>query len=250
MRRVVAALAAAVLLAGCGANSGSNVSGSAPTASAPVSAAPSEPASNGVAALEPDAIVEKAKAALTEAKSFRVNGNVREDNQSFGVDFKIRGADLIGAMTIGKAKVEVLRVGKQQFIRPNQAFWKMSAGSAKQAETIMTVLNGRWVKVSAKDKDFTELFSVTDVDKLLDPDGRVVKGEIQTVDGKQAIALKDSGSEPGTLFVATEGKPYPLRIDGPTPADGGIRFSDFGATFTDLTAPPATQVIDLAKLAG
>ena len=246
MRHAVAALAAAVLLAGCSANTGNNVSGSAPAASA----APSGPASNGVAAMEPDAIVEKAKAALTEAKSFRVKGNVREDSQSFGVDFKIRGADVIGAMTIGKAKVEVVRVGKQQFIRPNHAFWKMSAGSAKQAETIMTVLNGRWVKVSAKDKNFTELFSVTDVDKLLDPDGKVVKGEIQTVDGKQAIALKDSGSEPGTLFVATEGEPYPLRIDGPTPADGGIRFSDFGATFTDLTAPAATEVIDLAKLAG
>jgi hypothetical protein len=204
-------LAAAVLLPGCSANtgntgnSGNGVSSSAPAASAPVSAAPSEPASNGVAALEPDAILEKAKAALTEAKSFRVKGIVRDENQSFRIDFKIRGADLLGAMTMGKAKIEVLRVGKQQFIRPDQAFWKMSTGSAKQAETIMTVLNGRWVKVSAKDKNFTELFSVTDVDKLLDPDGKVVKGEIQTIDGKQAIALKDSGRSPARCSSRPKG---------------------------------------------
>jgi len=114
----------------------------------------------------------------------------------------------------------------------------------------VTVVNGRWVKVSAKDKSFADMFSIADFGTMLDSEGEVVKGGVQTIDGKQAIELKESGSDAGTLFVATEGEPYVLRMDGPKPADGAVTFTDYGATFADLKVPAANEIIDLAKLRG
>jgi hypothetical protein len=248
--------ALAVLLSGCGGGNGggttatpaaAGTSASAAASSAPASA---DAADNGVAALGADAILEKAKAALKTAKSFRIKGSVREEGQLIGFDMKASGADLVGSLTIGKAKAEVLRVGKKAYLRPNQEFWKTSGAGAKDAKAIATVVNGRWVVVAPDDKDFAELFSIADVKTLLDVDGKLTKGAVTTIDGHKAVALKETGADGGTLYVATEGEPYPLRLEGPAKADGALTFSDFGATFADLKLPPASQTIDLAKLGG
>jgi hypothetical protein len=50
------------------------------------------------------------------------------------------------------------------------------------------------------------------------------------------------------LFVASTGKPYPLQLTGKDGAE--LTFSDFGATFTGLAAPPKSKVVDLDNLAG
>ena len=44
----------------------------------------------------------------TPAKSFRIKGSVREEGQLSGFDMKASGADLVGSLTIGKAKAEGL----------------------------------------------------------------------------------------------------------------------------------------------
>jgi len=252
----------ALLLGGCASGKGSDSSG---VAQAPESAglsalaAPSKPPGNGIADLEPAGIVGKAKAALAEAKSFRFGGIVHSvattsthkylgTTSSF--DFKVRGSDLLGTLTIDAGTVELLRVGKKEYIRPDEAFWTADTGSAVLAKRVMAVLKGRWVLVPSKIKDFEDLFRVASTDKLLDPTRTYVKGGVQTIDGKQAIAITDSGSDPRTLFVAVEGAPYPLRWDGGIQLGGTLSFSDFGADFTDLKAPRAAKVVDLRQLAG
>ncbi|MFI5898231.1 hypothetical protein ACIA5D_49950 [Actinoplanes sp. NPDC051513] len=227
----------------------------AAASAAPSTSTPSTLAGNGVADLEPAAIVKKAKSALAEAKSFRFEGVVHSVDEhsvgtSFALDFKVRGADVLGALTIDGSTVELLRVGKKAYMRPYEAFWKASIGNASQAKKVMAVVKGRWVLVPPTNKDFDNMFNYADANRLIDADSAYTKGDIQMIDGKQAVAIKDTSSDPGTLFVAVEGPPYPLRMDGGIQLGGILTFTDFGSDFADLKAPSASKIVDLATLAG
>jgi hypothetical protein len=236
-RALVPLALAGALLAGCGdkADDGS-------AASAPTSAAPSE---NGVAALDPDKIVNKAAAALADAKSFSVKGDISTEGQQIGLDVKVAGEDVLGSITLGGATVELLRVAGEMYIRPDAEFWKQNGGAA--GETMAKLLGDRWAKLSTKDVDFAGFFQITDAAEMLKPDGKVTKGETKTVNGVNAIGLVDSGSDGGTLYVATTGEPYPLMLEGPK-NQGQITFGDFGETFDGIEAPASADVVDLDKL--
>jgi hypothetical protein len=207
------------------------------------------PADNGVAALAPADILKRAKAALAKTKSFHVKGDTSDEGQHIEMDVKVSGADFAGVVTLSKAKVELLSVGGKHYIRPDQAFWTMSAGP-QQAATIAEVMGDRWALVRPSDKNFADMFDLGDVDQMLAPEGALGKGPIKQINGTSAVGLVDKGPDGGTLYVATVGEPYPLRADGTKAADGAMVFSEFGATFTEINAPASTEVIDFAKLTG
>ncbi|WP_203818012.1 hypothetical protein [Paractinoplanes ferrugineus] len=232
---------AALLQGGC-------TSGAVPVAAVPASAVPSGPADNGVDSLEPAAIFGRARAALTEAKAFRLNGFVTGGGKVTGVDLEARGSDVRGTLTRNKAKVDVLVVGGNAYIRPDQAFWRANLGDASHAAAVIELIKDRWARVSSTDKNFAELFTIADVNNLLDGSGGWIKQYVTKVGTRPAVMLSQVDSRHSTLWVATEGPPYPLRLQGPTEADGNLTFSDFGATFTDLQTPPASTVVDFAEL--
>jgi hypothetical protein len=238
-RALVPLALAGVLLAGCG--------GGADDGGTPGASTSSAPAENGVAALEPKAIVDKAVAALGTAKSYSLKGDITTEGQKFGLDIKVSGDDVLGAMTIGEGKVELLRVAGQMYIRPDETFWKQNAGDA--GGTMVQLMGDRWAKLSGKDADFKAFFQVAEPAELLKPDGALTKGGTKTVNGVNAIGVVEAGSDGGTLHVATTGEPYPLVLEGPA-GEGQLTFGDFGTTFDDIKAPTAAEVIDLDKLTG
>jgi hypothetical protein len=236
--RVLVPLAlAGALLAGCGGSDDGDGPRDTPTSSAP--------ADNGVAALEANAIVEKAMAALGAAKSFSLKGEVT-DQQKIGIDIKVAGDDVTGSMTLDGAKVELLRVAGQAYVRPDEQFWTRNAGDG--GATMAQLMGDRWAKLSSKDSSFNEFFQLTDPGELLKPDGTVTKGGTKTINGVKAVGVVETGSDAGTLWVATTGEPYPLALEGPS-GQGQLAFADFGATF-DIKAPAAQDVVDLDKLKG
>ena len=247
MRCVMAGIAvAALLLGGCASGVASDPSGPA----VPVSVTPSTSADNGVAALEPAAILDRAKAALTEAKSFRLKGFVTAGGKATSVDLEARGSDVRGTLTRNKTKLEVLTVGKNAYIRPDDAFWKANLGDASQAKIVSALVKDRWVQVSPTDKNFAGLLGLTDVNKLLDTSGGWIKVLVTTVGAKRAVMIRQVDSARTTLFVAVEGPAYPLRLEGPTEAASSLTFSDFGESFADLKAPPASKAVDWDELFG
>lgn len=235
-RALVPLALAGALLAGCGdSNQDSEGSGTPTTA----------PASNGVADLTPDEIVDKAAAALDAAKSYRMQGDINDEGQTMTLDFKVAGEDVLGSISMQGAKVELLSAAGQFYIRPDAAFWKQNAGDG--AENIAKLMAGRWAKLSPKDEDFKGFFQLADPHQLLKPDGTLTKGQTKDVNGVSAIGLVDGSADGGTLYVATTGEPYPLLLEGPK-GEGQISFSDFGATFADVKAPAPNEVVDLDKL--
>ncbi|MET3421981.1 hypothetical protein BJ973_001193 [Actinoplanes tereljensis] len=234
---------AALFLGGC-------ASGAASAPVVPASATPSTPADNGVAALEPAAIFDRAKAALTEAKTFRLKGFVTADGTVTGMDLEVRGSDVRGILTRNKTKVEMLTVGKNAYIRPDYAFWKASLGDASLAKASVAKVKGRWIQVSPTDKNFAGMLGVADVNKLLDGSGGWIKQYVTKVGANRALMVSQVDSRHSTLYVAVDGPAYPLRLQGPTEAAGSLTFSDFGAAFADLKAPPASTVINFNELLG
>ncbi|MFC3737355.1 hypothetical protein [Paractinoplanes deccanensis] len=233
-------LASAVALSGCGGNGDSDAKDSPAAAS-------STSTGNGVEALTGQEILDKARAALKDAKSYHVAGSMVEEGDKTTIDLKIAGEDVVGHVTTKDGKIELLAVGQQRFFRPDPAFWTAQGAEGK---TVAKAIGDRWVKVDPSDTSSADMFSITNIEDALKNEGTVAKGETKQVDGKKAIALTDSadGKDGGVLYVATEGEPYPLRLDGPTAADGSLAFTEYGETFADLKVPAAADVVDLKDL--
>jgi len=238
---LVALTIAATALAGC---QNDKADTAQPAAGA---AASSAPAGSGVAALSADEILQRAKAALTEAKSYQARGAMVQEGEQTEVDFKVSGDDFIGSLTFDKAKVELLAAGGKKYLRPNEQFWVMST-DAKQGKVLAKGIGDRWVTGAEKDESFAELFTLGTVEGFLKPTGALSKGEEKAIGGVPAIGLNDAGDPDSVLYIATTGEPYPLQLSGKN--DSVVVFSDFGATFPGLKAPAANKVVDLGKLAG
>lgn len=236
-RSVIALAAAAALLAGCG--DGGDGGGE------PESTGPTD---NGVSALAPDEILSRATTALKEAKSYRIKGSIKVDDGKMDLDLRVAGSDVGGKLSQNGATVELLSVGGQQYIRPDATFWQQNLDSPEAARNVVKLMGDKWAKVPAENKDFADLFGVASVDELLKPDGSLTKGETRDIDGVQTIGLVDTSAKGGTIYIATTGKPYPIALQSKDVAEGQLTFSDFGATFDDVQAPPEAQVVDFEEL--
>ncbi|MET0521531.1 MAG: hypothetical protein ABW156_06080 [Jiangellaceae bacterium] len=214
---------------------------------APPSVAPTtSPASNGIEALSAGQILQRAKAALTEAKSFRAKGTLHQDGEKTTIDLKVSGRNFIGSVSFGKATVELLATGGKRYLRPNKQFWIMSTNT-QQGTSLAQAMGDRWVGGADKDPAFADLFTIGSLDGLFKPKEFNI-GAVKEVAGVNAVGLMDFDDIESKLFVASTGKPYPLQLTGQDGAE--LTFSDFGATFTGLTAPPKSKVVDLDNLAG
>ena len=241
---IVMLTAVTVLATGCqrGADTATTPSPSSPD----VTSASPATADNGVAALSADEILQRAKNATHQAKSFHIKGKTMNGAQTTSADMEVSGADVSGTFSVGAAKVGLLRVGGQQYFRPNEQFWVMS-GAAKQAHRIAALVGDRWVRVPASNKKLSSLFDDANIDSMIELDGQLSKGATEQIAGVPTIGLVDADAET-TLYVATTGNPYPVRQEG---TDGSeMTFSEMGATFADIKAPTPNQVLDLAALTG
>jgi hypothetical protein len=220
---------AAALLAGCTAQ---------PRSVAPP--APTTPPGNGVTALAADQIFAQAKAALGAAPSYHITGIAGTKK----IDQKVEGTSRQGTVDNAGVVIEVITIGTDAYIKAPDSVWK---GLLPSDATVVKMLSGKWVKLDGTNASFTSLLNLVDVNQLLTVTGTLAKGDTKVVNGTPAIGLVDSGSS-GILYVALEGAPYPLSIEG-RPGEGGVVFTEYGTPF-HIAAPPPAQVLDLKKLTG
>lgn len=233
-RSVITLAGVAALLAGCGGGDSAKPGSVGPT-------------DNGISVLAPDEALQRATAALKGAKSYRLKGNLDVDGTRMGLDFRVSGTDLGGRLSVDDGKAELLSVAGQKYVQADKKFWVKAAGP-DAGNNMVKLVGDKWAKVPEKNKDFADVFSAANIDKLLKPGGTLTKGETKDIEGVKTIGLVDKSANGGTLYVATTGQPYPIRVEGTDTAKDQIIFSDFGATFDDLKAPPAAEVVDLEKL--
>lgn len=239
VRTLLASSVAALLLAGC---AGGEIAGSGTPAT-------SSPADNGVAGQSADEILAKAKAALQGAGAVRIKGTSGRGADRFDIDMRYAGASAQGTISVASQPIEMRRIGRTVYVKGSREFW-----TGRVPAPAVELLTGKWLKSPVTGDRLGELAQLTDLseaaDGILEPDGKVSKGERKTIAGTRAIALVSDGADGGKLYVATTGKPYPLQIIPTDPKESGqVTFSDFGKQVT-VSPPPADLVIDVSKLGG
>jgi hypothetical protein len=224
---VLAALLAALVLAACG-SSGS--SGSKSSTSSHSSTA----ASNGVASKSPTEILDAAVAAAESAGSMHVSGTVTQQG-TIGLDLDlVTGKGAAGTISQGAPKFKLIVVGRDFFFQGNRAFWLHAAHS----QAAVQLLLGKWIRYPSAGAQFGSVSHLTSIKAVMDAivreHGTLSKGQATTIAGQPAIVLDDSNG--GRLYVATTGKPYPLKLIAKRSAGGVVSFTQYGHPFA-IAAP-------------
>lgn len=240
--RVLIAAAVLLLGTGCGAVDSGGGGGASPT-----------PTGNGVADKPAEEILRMATAAFRKAGSVRVKGNGDYDGELYAIDMRIKGGGGgKGTVTVQHNLVEILRIGKDAYLKGDADFWKQQTGNATAAE----LLKGKYLKAPSDEPELKAILLFTDVDtfadKLLKVDGGATKGERRTVAGVDTIGVTfKSGKDKATLYVATTGKPYPMQLSAAstTTDAAALDFTEYDKPL-ELKPPPADLVVDTSKLGG
>jgi hypothetical protein len=241
LRPLALAVAAGALLLGAACDAVDSIGGEpSPT-----------PASNGVADKAPEEILRSAKDAFRHAGSVRVKGNGTSDGELYAVDMRIKGGGGgKGTVTVQHNLVEILRIGKDAYLKGDADFWKQQTGDSAAAE----LLKGKYLKAPSDEPALKAVLLFTDTgtfaDELMKVDGTATKGERRTIAGIETIGVTFlSGKDKATMYVATTGKPYPMHLTAASSsADAGaLDFTDYDKPL-DLKPPPADQVVDTSKI--
>ncbi|MFD7467511.1 hypothetical protein [Streptomyces tendae] len=209
-------------------------------------------------------ISERALKATTEARSLRMSGTVPDEESGGTIKIDIaldRRGDCAGTMGMnGQGEAELIKTGDTLYLKYDERFLRAQSKGEPQADTeaLVSLLAGRWTKMSAGGADAKEMAGFCDLDKLLENAGgsgddapaKVTRGRATTVDGEPAFTLYETdGSERNTVYVATEGKPYLLRFEsGSKQEPGALSFTGY-----DEPVPaesPSGEVLDLDGLDG
>ncbi|MFF5286813.1 hypothetical protein [Streptomyces sp. 62] len=199
-------------------------------------------------------IVDKAFAATRAAKSVTVDvdeqGPVDPLKAYLSLDTQGR---CTGTLTMGVDRtVELIRPGgKSVYMRFDEAFLReqVEEDGPETQDAMVKDLKGRWVKGPVSDPDNQGMLELCDLKTLLggfeQGASGIVKGAETTVGGQKALALTEpgDGGESSTVYVATQGTPYVLRIvtkGGDEP--GTITFSKYGKP-VEAKVPAAKDVV-------
>lgn len=225
---------------------------------------------NGVADKSPREIAEQAKDALLGLRSVHVeaeiSGMAEPAPASFALSYDTQG-NCTGTVTNqnGKGSMEILRQGDRVWIKPD-AKWLDSQLPQLKGDAAAELVKGKYFETSTRDENGLKIAQLCDLDgfkkQITENSGEaqgatIEKGERTEVDDRPAIELSVQrssdegtmrrGTQDGTMYVATEGKPYPLKVEADDRAQGTeveMTFSEFDRP-VEVKAPPADQTVDI-----
>ncbi|MFJ3232520.1 hypothetical protein [Streptomyces sp. NPDC086787] len=205
-------------------------------------------------------IADRAIKVSTGASSLRLKGDVSDDESSGTIRLDLalnKKGECAGTMSMnGQGKAELIKIGSTVYLKFDETFLRAQSKGEPKSDTDAAVdmLAGKWTKMGVKGEDAKDFTAFCDLNSLLDDatDGHsnATRGKTTTLDGVPAIALHEKdGKENYTLLVATQGKPYLLKIDGgPAKDPVHLSFSDFNRPVP--AKKPAGKIIDLDALGG
>jgi hypothetical protein len=229
---------------------------------------------NGIAQLDPQAIVSKAVNATSSAPAVHLSGTLTgvpvpmatssssdtvisglsQERSStsagtFTLDMVFTQLGAVGDITDGSATARLLRIEDQVWSAEPSSFWK-AAGAAAGGKAF----GGLYVKIPSADPRYAGFSNDTRIgyllDHLLQTSATWKKGPLGTVDGVNALELDGTGSDghKAAVWVATDGAPYLIRI-APTAGSyrGQLDFTGYDARLA-VQAPLPGQVLDNALL--
>ncbi len=180
-------------------------------------------ANSGEAAKSPSTILSDAKAAAQSASSVHIKGTVGGSGQTVSIDLQLnKQGDSIGSVQARGQTIKIVKVGKQLWVKQSSSpYIKIPIGSSSASQ--LTTIADKSALIT----------------QALKPKGTISKVGTSTVNGQDAIQLKDSQGN-GSLFVANStSHPYPLKITASKSSGntGAVTFTDWNQTV--VVKPPA-----------
>ncbi|MGW6196796.1 hypothetical protein ACWF0M_11680 [Kribbella sp. NPDC055110] len=204
----------------------------APSASTPVSS---------IAGLSATKILAKTQAAAKAATSVRMKGSMSDHGDRIVLDIKLSKAGGQGTMSINGAAFSLIVLDRTAYLKISDKFWRAQIKPKADADAVIALVGGRWIKTPLTDKDLGELAAFASkpkfFDTLFEPTGTLRKTAPRTVDGVSAIGLRDTD---GTLWVDTA-TARPVRLE--SSGTDVLTFTEYNQATTPK-APPSDQVID------
>jgi hypothetical protein len=201
---------------------------------------PSTPADK-ISRLSAAAILRKTQAAAKAATSVRIKGSLTDGKERMVLDVRLAKAGGQGTVTINGAAMTVMVIGRTAYLKLSDKFWRTQTKTQAEADAIVALIAGRWIRTSVNNKDLADLALVGSktefFDTLFEPSGKLRKTAPRTVDGVPSIGLRDPD---GTLWVDTA-TARPVRLE--SSSTDAMSFSDYN-NIPVPKAPPADQVID------
>lgn len=185
---------------------------------------------NGVQKEEGPAIVAAAGNALGSAGTFEIQASSTVQGSSGSITFDIEGRNEgEGTFTSSTISFQAEELKGIDYFR-SRTVWSQVGGAALQAD-----LGNRWVYIAASSStavELTQAFATLTSPKELSLEITkqaltAVRGKVRVFEGEPVIAVDEPPT--GTLYVATTGKPYPLRWS--QSVAGSVIFRDFGKRF-------------------
>ncbi|QKV92711.1 hypothetical protein HUT19_13915 [Streptomyces sp. NA02950] len=207
---------------------------------------------NGVGKLPAAKIESKARTVAASASAVRLSGNLVTKGRTYTLDMRLKEGGGTGQVSTKGSTFELLRVGKDLYLKADAGFWAHQGGKSGQAGSgdAAHKLDDKYVKVPSGDPSYRRLTGFTDkkvlLDGLLGLHGEITAGDRGELSGVRTIrVLGGEGGEGGSLDVSLEGRPYPLRLQRAGRA-GVIRLADWNKDFK-LTAPDKDHVLDYGR---
>jgi hypothetical protein len=201
-------------------------------------------------------IVDKALKATRNATSLTLRGDVPDGKDTIRLNLALdREGHCAGSIGTGGGNADIIKTDGTVYMKFDEALLRSEGKGRPKSETdgVVDMLAGRWVKTGADSDDAKEMTEFCDLDELLaEFDGThsaARKGKATTLGGTPAFTLTEAdGKDRYTLYVATEGEPYLLRIENTTAKQPDVlSFADYDKPVP--AAPPADKdVVDLDKL--
>lgn len=222
---VIAASAAAALLA----------SGCSSGTSAGPSATPS------VASL-----ITNMATAVKQAQSVHLAGAVPNDAQHYQMNLSLtKTGEVSGTIQVGSASFVLLATQGKTYIKVNADFLNY----LKVPAAMCSLFCDKYLVAPGSMKSLTSSASfsgiVLPIAQGATPAGLTMSGQA-TINGQPTWVL--DAKDGSKIYIAAQGKPYLLRVTPPGNSSGELDFTQWDSA-TIPPPPPASQVVDISKLA-
>ncbi|MYR97920.1 MULTISPECIES: hypothetical protein [unclassified Streptomyces] len=219
-------------------------------------------ADDDIASLTAEQIADRSRDALLGVSSLHLSarGSLDGSGDRMSVDLTLdREGNCAGGVDMGEdGSVEIVKRADDVWLKPDKAFWETHVPIG--GSTFDAILDGRYMKAKADDPRLLTVTETCDLDTFRElikdnPDaterGALTKGRETEVNGAPVIPVtRTQGEERVTVYVATEGEPYPVRITvRGADEEGSVSFSGFDRPVPART-PSADETVDVTALLG
>lgn len=214
---------------------------------------------NGVADLSAEDIAREARKAVKGLDSVHVEADVEARSVTSVKELDLsmdRDANCTGTVEQYAGSFELIRKGKKLWIQPDERW--IDARLPGLTDRVKDRLrDGAYIATTVKSPQGAEIAPLCDLNAIEQrlgeqsqkaAEARLTKGSTTEVDRDPAIRISArTDTFEAEAFIATEGKPYPLKITGRSKAENATvaaEFSDFDKP-VKAKAPPGNKTIGL-----